>query len=116
MKFGANTMNVISHKPTIQVLSWTIAAPFYQIKEIPYNARHLLAFASNMRLHGVNIYKAMDNNEIANALQFSYQVLMRMKKILKDKKLLFYDGTPGDMTIIRDAYKRTYGKEWEFEL
>ena len=109
-------MNVISHKPTIQVLSFAIAAPFYQIREIPYNARHLLGFASNMRLHGINIYRAMDNHELADALGFSYQVLMRMKKILKDKKLLFYDGTPGDYSEIRELYKQKYGKEWEFEL
>lgn len=106
----------ISHKPAIRVLSWTIAAPFYQVKEIPFNARHLLAFASNMRLHGINIYQAMSNHEIAYALQFSYQVFMRMKKILKDKELLFYDGTPGDYTFIEERYERDNGEKWEFGL
>ena len=103
-------------KPSIRVDSWTIAAPFYMVKDIPFKARHLLAFASNMRIHGCNIYRAMTSHEIATALNFSYQQMMRMKRILRDKKLLFYDGTPGDYTKIKEAWERENNKTWEFDL
>jgi hypothetical protein len=103
-------------KPSIRVDSWSIATPFYMAKEVPFKARHLLAFASNMRIHGCNIYRLMTSREIANALNFSYRQFMRMKKILKDKKLLFYDGTPGDYTKIKEAWEQNNNKKWDYDL
>jgi hypothetical protein len=103
-------------KPEIRVTSWTIAAPLYAIKGLPMKARHLLAFASNMRIHGCNIYKAMTNREIARELNFSYGQFMRAKKILKDRKLLFYDGTPGNYEKIKADWERENNSTWEYGL
>jgi len=103
-------------KPEIKIISFTVAAPLYSIKEIPRVARELLAFASNMRIHGCNVYKLMSNHGIAKALNLSYGQFMRAKKILKDKKLLFYNGTPGDYTQIKESWERANNEKWEYDL
>ena len=103
-------------RPSITVRSWSIAAPFMLLEEIPTNARHLLALASNLRIHGINIYKAMANEEIAKTLCISHGVLMRAKKVLRDQELLFYDGAFGDLTFLKERWKRRHREEWGFDL
>ena len=102
-------------KPEIKIISFTVAAPFYLIK-IPRVARELLAFASNMRIHGCNVYKLMSNHEIARALNLSYGQFMRAKKILRDKKLLFYDGRAGDYSKVKEEWERSNNEKWEYDL
>ena len=103
-------------KPSIRVTSFVIAAPFYMLKDLPFKARHLLGFASNMRIHGVNIYKIMTSKECALAAGISYPQFMRHKKLLKDKGLLFYDGSPGDYTFIKERWERENNEKWEHSL
>ncbi|MBC8218607.1 MAG: hypothetical protein H8E73_09090 [Planctomycetes bacterium] len=64
----------------------------------------------------MNIYRAMTSREIAEALVFSYPQFMRYKKLLKDKQLLFYDGSCGDYTKIKEAWEKENNKQWGHSL
>jgi hypothetical protein len=41
---------------------------------------------------------------------------MRAKRLLRDKRLLFYDGTPGDYSELRRHFKIRTGREYPGEL
>lgn len=103
-------------RPDIRIYNYSVAFIFFHAKEVPRQARHLLAFASNVRCHGGNLYKMMDSHSIAKELAMSYGVFMRSKKALKDAGLLFYDGTFGDLSHLKERWEQATGEKWEYEI
>ena len=103
-------------KPDIYVGAFIIAAPFYQAKEVTFAARSLLALASNCRLHGINLYKAMGNEAIEKVLGLNHGQFMRAKRELRNAGLLDYEGCPGDYQHLIERWEQVTGQKWEFEL
>ncbi len=103
-------------RPEIAVRSFITAAPFYQAKEVCYAARGLLAFASNFRMNGANLYRLCCNEGIERMLGLSHGQYMRAKKQLQDAGLLDYDGNPGNYDHLIHRWEKISGEKWGFEL
>ena len=103
-------------KPTIYIGSFTTAAPFFQAKEVGMSARSILALASNLKLHGGNLYKLCSNETIEKLFGLSHGQFMRAKKQLRDAGLLDYDGKPGDYAHLIARWEQCTGGKWEYDL
>lgn len=80
-----------SHGPQIS-FNWIFIPRKILPTKMPYSTKMLIALAINMRDKHINLYKSFSNQEISDAMNSTYNTVVRGKKYLADHGYVNKDG------------------------
>ena len=83
-------------RPQFNMVCCSIAGPIMMAREITAAAKMPLALISSFHIFGSNLYRLCSNGSIERMLSLNHGQWMRIKKQIRDAKLVDYEGNYGD--------------------
>jgi len=80
-----------SHGPQLH-FNWIFIPDKVLPLKMPYSTKALLGLIINMRDKHINLYKSFSNQEISDAMNGTYNTIVRGKKFLVDNGYVTKDG------------------------
>lgn len=90
-------LNLIQpERPQFNLIKCSMAGPIMMAKEITPAAKFPLSVISSFHMFGSNLYRLCSNGSIERMLSLKHGQWMRIKKQLKNARLVDYEGNYGD--------------------